>query len=124
MSKVYVLYHIHKFKKELSECLYGHVDKKLIGISYSKERCYSSLEIYKKLPGFNEDVKGFQIDEYVVDSIYNSELNELINQYSSKKDPLKLLYLLYFAKKFWLDFIQLIDANIINISEINFYEVQ
>lgn len=100
MSKVYVLYHIHKFSKELSECFCGHVDIKQIGIFDSKEICQNILEEYKKLEGFRENPNGFQIDGYKIDSIYNTPINELIDQYELKQSNAALLYLLYFVQEF------------------------
>ena len=94
------MYHIHKFSKALSECLYDHSDTKQIGIFDSKEICQRTLEHYKKLEGFREHNKGFQVDEYTMDSIYNTQINALIDQQKLKEAHSEFLYLLYFVQEF------------------------
>ncbi len=100
MNRVYTLYHIHRWKKELSECKYGHVDKKLIGLFFSKEESLNTLEKYKLLKGFSDEIEGFSIDEYIIDSIYNISISTLFDYEMVVLSSLKYLYILYHLQEF------------------------
>lgn len=100
MNRIHILTHVRKFKKELSECMYNHQDKKLIGIFYSEEKCKDTLERYKNIQGFRDYAECFQIDEFVIDSIYNIPLSEIFDQHREQKISIDLLYLIYFVEEF------------------------
>ncbi|NQS89546.1 hypothetical protein HQ584_07145 [Patescibacteria group bacterium] len=77
MNKVYTLAHIHKFDN-------GYVEDKLIGTFDSEEKALETLENYKNLKGFRDNLDGFYIQECKIDEINTKALNKLINQYKEK----------------------------------------
>lgn len=98
MNKVQVLCHIRKFDK--AECRQAHEDMKHIGVFYSKKDALETLEKYKNLDGFKDHLEGFHIFEYQIDSIYNLQLTELIDQNSAQRKRLETLHYLYYVCEF------------------------
>lgn len=64
-TKVYILQHVHEIND--SE------DVKLIGIYGTKKKAEDAKKRLKKAPGFKKNLKGFSIDEYVVDEDHWTE---------------------------------------------------
>jgi hypothetical protein len=58
-TKVYILQHVHKID--------DMEDVKLIGIYSTKKKAEDAKKRSKKMPGFKQNLKGFSIDEYVID---------------------------------------------------------
>jgi hypothetical protein len=82
LNKIYLLNHVHEYYSDPEKPDKKYLDKKTIGFFYSKEKALEMLEKSKKQPGFKNSPEGFFIDEYVVDSMYNTHINSLIEKHS------------------------------------------
>jgi len=76
LNKIYILLHEHLFED-------GHTDYKLIGLFLSKKKALKVLEDSKKLEGFKNYLKGFYIQECIIDKIDNKILKELMQLYTT-----------------------------------------
>lgn len=87
-DKVYVLFHIRKFKEV--ECLFDHECGKLIGTFYSKDKALKVVESYKVLEGFRDYPECFRVEEYLLNEINNSKLKDLFeNEKKGKYTDIK-----------------------------------
>lgn len=64
-SKVFILQHVHVVDER--------EDVKLIGVYTTQKNANDAKNRSKKLPGFKKNLKGFSIDEYLVDEDYWTE---------------------------------------------------
>ena len=65
-KRVYLLHHINEHDD-------GTEDIKLLGVFSSEKKAQETLNSHKTLPGFKDNIRGFSIDEYILDK---SEWNE------------------------------------------------
>ena len=63
--KVYILQHAH--------IVDGQEDVKLIGIYSTENKANEAKDRLKKMIGFKNSLKGFSIDEYIIDEDYWTE---------------------------------------------------
>ena len=70
MNKIYILAHKHFF-----EC--GHEDEILIGVFFSKKKALETLEKYKNIRGFKDNLDGFYIQEFIIDMLEEKKLKEI-----------------------------------------------
>ncbi len=73
MNKIYILAHKHVFED-------GHKEGKLIGAFFSKQIALKTLEKYKNLEGFRDNLEGFYIQEMILDKLAEKELNKVIKK--------------------------------------------
>ena len=60
MNHVYILWHTHEFDD-------GTEDSKLLGVYSSELIAQERIAQYSKLPGFKEQLNGFEIVKYQID---------------------------------------------------------
>ena len=70
MNKIYILSHKHKFED-------GHEDKRIIGAFFSKKKALETLEKYKNIKGFKDNLYGFYIQEFIIDVLKERKLKEI-----------------------------------------------
>ena len=110
LSKIYVLYHLHKV---MEDNIRSYYDGKEIGQFFSIEEAKEVLEKYKKVKGFKDYPEGFHIDEYQIDSLYNQKINSLLDTDIRLTNRLKTVYFLYYYKEY--DENECEDASILGI---------
>ena len=98
LSKIYVVDHIREYYQDPKNLDKKYLDTKGIGNFCSLEKAKKVVRKYKSIKGFKDCPEGFRISEYVIDSIYNSFVNELIDIYSEKdKKKFSELFALYYV---------------------------
>ena len=92
MNKLYYVNHVHQYYQDPDDPKKKYFDKKPIGFFYSKKEAFELIRCYKKLPGFKNSPRSFYIDEYVIDSLYNRQINELIQKDTQFFNLQEILY--------------------------------
>lgn len=85
--KIYYVNHTRQYFQDSNPFNREHFSKIPIGFFYSKKKAMDLIKAYRKLPGFTDFPKGFYIDEYVVDSIFNEQINQFIIDNEDVKEP-------------------------------------
>lgn len=67
-GSVYILWHVHTDEK-----LDGGEDVKLLGVFSSQEKALEAQTTASALPGFRDDLLGFEISMYKIDEVHWQE---------------------------------------------------
>lgn len=96
LNKVYVLDHTHEVYFDKGEIKRRFIEWKLIGVFDSNAQAFEYYEKYKSIKGFKDSAEGLRVSEYTVDSIFNKQVNVLLDK-SSFDYFLSELYGLYYV---------------------------